>query len=63
LLSIHSVVPRRSYDSGTSTAARELSIRQTMEAIMPLIPIVLWAGIPIIVIGGGVWIAHVSHWF
>jgi len=30
---------------------------------MPLIPIILWAGIPVIVIGGGVWIAHVSHWF
>jgi len=30
---------------------------------MPLIPIVLWAGIPIIVIGGGVWVAHVANWF
>jgi len=33
------------------------------EAMMPFLPIILWAGIPIIVIGGGVWIAHSVHWF
>jgi hypothetical protein len=30
---------------------------------MPLLPIILWAGIPIVIIGGGYWVGHAAHWF
>jgi hypothetical protein len=30
---------------------------------MPFLPIILWAGIPIVVLGGGYWIGHTAHWF
>jgi hypothetical protein len=33
------------------------------EAMMPLFPIILWAGVPIVVLGGGYWIGHAAHWF
>src|SRR5690348_1958577 len=33
------------------------------EATMPLLPIILWAGVPIVIIGGGYWVGHAAHWF
>jgi hypothetical protein len=30
---------------------------------MPLLPIILWVGVPVILIGGGYWVGHTAHWF
>jgi hypothetical protein len=29
--------------------------------MMPLIPIILWVGMPVVLLGGGYWIIHTMH--
>jgi len=28
---------------------------------MPLLPIILWVGVPVVLLGGGYWIVHTMH--
>jgi hypothetical protein len=31
------------------------------EERMPLLPIILWVGVPVVLLGGGYWIVHTMH--
>jgi hypothetical protein len=38
-----------------------VTIHCPKETAMPLIPVILWVGVPVILLGGGYMLVHVMH--
>jgi hypothetical protein len=51
-----------SYLGNPSLAVRVfVTIHAPKETAMPLIPVILWVGVPVILLGGGYMLVHVMH--
>jgi hypothetical protein len=51
-----------SYVGNPSLALRVfVTIHFPKETAMPLIPVILWVGVPVILLGGGYMLVHVMH--
>jgi len=48
---------------GTAIVPKSLShiLEKPEEEQMPLLPIILWVGVPVILLGGGYWIIQTVH--